>query len=153
MSKFSRACQCGPFFVYGSSLIFRNPKPNLPVDCGMNMTQAQIEALVDLLVYASATDALFSLRESDWFEQDLESLPWKSNIGIQGFVNASYARVNATETPESKRAYLQKLCAAFNTLEHRKAAFREIEKLLWSDGVKPAESDFLVQLHQGLNLA
>jgi hypothetical protein len=24
--------------------------------------------------------------------------------------------------------------------------------LLWSDGVKPAESDFLLQLHQSLNL-
>jgi hypothetical protein len=111
----------------------------------MNMTQAQLEALVDLLVYASATDAMFSLRESDWFEKDLETLPWKSGIGIQGFVNASYARVNAADTP-------QKLCAAFDSLERRKAAFREIEKLLWSDGVKPAESDFLVQLHQGLNL-
>jgi hypothetical protein len=118
----------------------------------MNMTQAQLEALVDLLVYASATDAMFSLRESDWFEKDLEILPWKSGIGIQGFVNASYARVNTAETPEAKRAYLQKLCAAFDSLERRKAAFSEIEKLLWSDGVKPAESDFLVQLHQGLNL-
>jgi hypothetical protein len=118
----------------------------------MNMTQAQLEALVDLLVYASATDAMFSLRESDWFEKDLESLPWKSSIGLQGFVNASYARVNAAETSEAKRAYLQKLCAVFDSLERRKTAFREIEKLLWSDGVKPAESDFLLQLHQGLNL-
>ena len=118
----------------------------------MNMTQAQLEALVDLLVYASATDTVFSLRESDWFEKDLESLAWKSGIGLQGFVNASYARVNAAETPEAKRAYLQKLCAPFEGLERRKAAFSEIEKLLWSDGVKPAESDFLVQLYQGLNL-
>jgi hypothetical protein len=118
----------------------------------MDMTQAQLEALIDLLVYASATDAMFSLRESDWFEKDLETLPWKSGIGIQGYVNASYARVNAADTPEAQRAYLQKLCAAFDSLERRKTAFREIEKLLWSDGVKPAESDFLVQLHQGLNL-
>jgi hypothetical protein len=118
----------------------------------MNFSQAQLEALVDLLVYASATDAMFSLRESDWFEKDLESLPWKSGIGLSSFVNASYARVNATDTAEAKRAYLQQLCGTFEGLERRKAAFREIEKLLWSDGVKPAESDFLLQLHQGLNL-
>jgi hypothetical protein len=37
-------------------------------------------------------------------------------------------------------------------LEWRKAAFSEIEKLLWSDGVKPAESDLLVHLRQGLKL-
>jgi hypothetical protein len=115
-------------------------------------TQAQLEALVDLLVYASVTDGRFTLLESEAFEASLEHLPWKSNIGLSGFVNASYARVNATETPEAKRAYLQKLCATFDSLERRKAAFREIEKLLWSDGVKPAESDFLLQLHQGLNL-
>ena len=118
----------------------------------MNMNQTQLEALVDLLVYATVTDSMFSLRETDWFEKDLESLAWKSGIGLSSFVNASYARINAAETPEAKRAYLQKLCAVFDSLEHRKAAFSEIEKLLWSDGVKPAESDFLVQLHQGLNL-
>jgi hypothetical protein len=55
----------------------------------MNMTQAQLEALVDLLVYASATDAMFSLRESDCFEKDLEGLPWRSNIGLSGFVYGS----------------------------------------------------------------
>jgi hypothetical protein len=118
----------------------------------MNMTQVQVEALVDLLVYASATDGRFTLLETDVLEKTLEELSWKSGIGIQGFVNASYARVNAADTPESKRAYLHKLCAAFDSLERRKTAFREIEKLLWSDGVKPAESDLLVQLHQGLNL-
>jgi hypothetical protein len=118
----------------------------------MTFSQAQLEALVDLLVYASATDSMFSLREMDVFEQDLEALNWKSGIGVQGFVNASYARVNALETAEAKRSYLQERCGLFDTLGQRKAAFSEIEKLLWSDGVKPAESDFLVQLHQGLNL-
>jgi hypothetical protein len=118
----------------------------------MNFSQAQLEALVDLLVYASATDSMFSLREMDVFEKDLEALNWKSGIGIQGFVNASYARVNAADSPEAKRTYLQKLCASFTSKAQQKAAFNEIEKLLWSDGVKPAESNFLVQLHQGLNL-
>lgn len=118
----------------------------------MNMTQAQLEALVDLLVYASVTDARFTLLETDVLEKTLEGLAWKSNIGLTGFVNASHARVNAANTPEAKRAYLQKLCAMFTTKVQQKAAFSEVEKLLWSDGVKPAESDFLVQLHQGLNL-
>ena len=123
------------------------------VESSVNFTQAQTEALVDLLVYASATDSRFTLLESDTFEASLEHLSWKSNIGLLGFVNASHARVNAAKTPEAKRAYLQKSCAMFTTKAQQKAAFSEIEKLLWSDGVKPAESDFLVQLHQGLNLA
>jgi hypothetical protein len=116
------------------------------------MTQPQLEALVDLLVYASVTDGRFTLLESDVLEKTLEEMAWKSNIGLSGFVNASHARVNAAKTPEAKRAYLQKLCAMFTTKAQQKAAFGEVEKLLWCDGVKPAESDFLLQLHQGLNL-
>jgi hypothetical protein len=118
----------------------------------MNFTQAQLEALVDLLVYASATDAMFSLRESDVLEKDLQRLPWNSGIGLSSFVNASYARVNAANTPEAKRAYLQKRCGSFNTQEDRKAVFSETERLLWSDGIKPVESEFMTRLRQALNL-
>jgi hypothetical protein len=58
----------------------------------MNMTQAQLEALVDLLVYASVTDARFTLLETDVLEKTLEEMNWKSNIGLSSFVNASHAR-------------------------------------------------------------
>ena len=85
----------------------------------MNMTQSQLEALVDLLVYASVTDARFTLLESDAFETSLEHLPWQSNIGLSGFVSASHARVNVLETPESKREYLEKRYAVFTVNSYR----------------------------------
>lgn len=110
------------------------------------MNQTQLEALVDLLVFATLTDKSFSSTESESLQEDLDMLPWASGISISSYKNASYARARAANSETSKANYVKLLCTCFDTTQVQREAYDTIEKLLASDAVVAVESTFLEQL-------
>jgi hypothetical protein len=110
------------------------------------MNQTQLEALVDLLVFATMTDKSFSSTETESLEEDLAMLPWASGISISSYKNASYARARAASSETSKANYVKLLCTRFDSALLQREAYDTIEKLLTSDSVVAAESTFLQQL-------
>lgn len=110
------------------------------------MNQTQLEALVDLLIYATMTDKSFSNTETESLEEDLAMLPWASGISISSYKNASYARARAASSETAKANYLKQLCIHFDNPQVQRDAYATIEALLASDSVVAAESMFLEQL-------
>ena len=110
------------------------------------MNQTQLEALVDLLIYATMTDKSFSNTETESLEEDLAMLPWASGISISSYKNASYARARAASSETAKVNYLKQLCIHFDNPQVQRDAYATIEALLASDSVVAAESTFLEQL-------
>jgi hypothetical protein len=117
------------------------------------MNQAQLEALVDLLVLATMTDKSFSNVETESLEQDLLVLPWASGISVSSYKNASYARARTASSDTAKANYLKQLCERFDHLEVKRDAFFSVEELLVSDAMAGGESTFLEQLKLELGLA
>ncbi len=116
------------------------------------MNQIQLEALVDLLVFATMTDKSFSDIETQSLETDLLALPWTSGISVSSYKNASYARARAASSQTAKANYLKQLCAVFDSLEVKRDAVAAIEELLASDAVASGEDSFLERLKLELGL-
>ena len=116
------------------------------------MNQTQLEALVDLLIYATMTDKSLSNTETESLDQDLDRLPWASGISLSSYKNASYARARAASSETSKANYVKLLCTCFDTASVQREAYDTIEKLLKSDLVVAAEGTFLEQLKLELEL-
>ncbi len=117
------------------------------------MNQTQLEALVDLLVFATMTDKAFSDIETEFLEADLLALPWTSGISVSSYKNASYARARAASSETAKANYLKQLCAVFDGSQVKIDAVAAIEELLISDDIAPNENEFLAQLKLELGLA
>ncbi len=116
------------------------------------MNQTQLEALVDLLVFATMTDRAFSDTETESLESDLLALPWTSGISISSYKNGSYARAREANSETAKANYLRQLCAHFEGLEFKRDAVAAIEELLASDAVAASEDSFLKRLKLELGL-
>jgi hypothetical protein len=117
------------------------------------MNQTQLEALVDLLVFATMTDKSFSNLETESLETDLLALPWTSGISVSSYKNASYARARAASSDTAKANYLKQLCAVFDSAQVKQDAVAAIEELLVSDRLAPGENEFLARLKLELGLA
>jgi hypothetical protein len=117
------------------------------------MNQTQLEALVDLLVFATMTDKSFSNLETESLETDLLALPWTSGISVSSYKNASYARAREANSETAKANYLRQLCAHFDNAQVKHDAVAAIEELLISDDIAFRENEFLVQLKLELGLA
>jgi hypothetical protein len=116
------------------------------------MNQTQLEALVDLLVFATMTDKSFSNLETEFLETDLLALPWTSGISVSSYKNGSYARARAASSQTAKANYLKQLCAVFDSPQVKRDAVAAIEELLASDAVAVIEDSFLEQLKLELRL-
>jgi flavorubredoxin len=117
------------------------------------MNQTQLEALVDLLVFATMTDKSFSDIETEVLDQDLLALPWTSGISVSSYKNASYARARAASSETAKANYLKQLCAVFDSAQVKQDAIATIEELLASDAVAATEDSFLERIKLELGLA
>jgi hypothetical protein len=116
------------------------------------MNQTQLEALVDLLVFATMTDKSFSNTETESLETDLLALPWTSGISVSSYKNASYARARAASSETAKANYLKQLCAVFDSAQVKQDAVAAIEELLSSDAVAASEDSLLERLKLELGL-
>jgi flavorubredoxin len=117
------------------------------------MNQTQLEALVDLLVFATMTDKSFSDIETEVLDQDLLALPWTSGISVSSYKNASYARARAASSETAKANYLKQLCAVFDSAQVKQDAIATIEELLASDAVAATEDSFLERIKLELGFA
>ncbi len=117
------------------------------------MNQTQLEALVDLLVFATMTDKSFSDLETESLETDLLALPWTSGISVSSYKNASYARARAASSDTAKANYLKQRCAVFDGAQVKQDALAAIKELLASDAVAASEDSFLERLKLELGLA
>ena len=108
------------------------------------MTQAQREALIDLLILSIFTDSHLSLKEDDALQAGLESVGWDALKPREIFICNSMSRARrASESDAATSAYIASKAAAFTEAGSQAAALNQIGGVLAGDGVAPAEAAFL----------
>lgn len=111
------------------------------------MTQAQSEALIDLLILSIFTDSHLSLKEDEALQTALASVEWESTLPRDIFLLNSINRARkASETDAATGEYLTTRAKAFTDAESQQAAVRQIQGVFSGDGMAASESAFLERL-------
>ena len=117
------------------------------------MTQTQNEALIKLLLAARFSDSKLSVLESDFFQQQVDELPWDSGTSRDYFIQQATAAVRkALLADGTKQEFLEDQCAQFTDADSRSAALKAIESLMLADGLDPRESKLLLHIRSILKV-
>ena len=110
-------------------------------------TEAQKQALMDLLVVGMYADHDLASAEDACFQQRLARFEFPSDYERQRFADAAYTRARQhTGTPDAMRAYVAQLAANFKTHDLRRSVYDTLDELLTSDGKFTAEESALLGL-------
>jgi uncharacterized tellurite resistance protein B-like protein len=110
-------------------------------------TQAQSEALVNLMLAARYADNKISLSEGDAMQKLLDELPWSSGTALSLYVQQATAAVRRALAGEATRqSFVETQCGRFRDPSSRKNVIRGLESLLQADGLDPTESKLLQQI-------
>ncbi len=115
------------------------------------MTQAQREALFDLLTLSIYADAHVSLTEELLLESAFIAEGWDSEYPKSLFIDESFARAReATDSDDTMIDYLNEKAQAFTTKASQTEALGVVKNILKSDGETPEENEFYNLLVQAL---
>lgn len=114
------------------------------------LSQAEREALMNLLALGMYADGRLSLEEDEAINAELSSLPWESETDRLVFLGDALTQARQLDGEEAQAAHISRHAAVFATSEARIAALHSLEKLLGSDGVTPDEASFLGLARQSL---
>lgn len=125
------------------------PAPQSPSPA--NLTQAQREAILDLLNYCSLVDRDIAHSEEVAID-DLEfQLGWDENIDFDYSVNRSIGAIRSVLESKDEAGFLQRIRARLDSGESRAIAVKFCEKLVRADGmVTGQESATLAAVRQAL---
>ena len=116
-------------------------------------SQAQAEALVDLLLLGMYSDHLISLAENDFIEQEGEQLVWESGISFGGYLQRVIPKVRALQgSVEKEGEFLLDIAERLGDAATKQHALDELNALLAADGVVQLEEAFVAQVKQALKL-
>jgi hypothetical protein len=111
------------------------------------MTQAQREALIDLLHLAILADVHISLKEDEGLASAITSLGWESTQPREIYILTSGSKARrAIDTAETSDDFLKTRAAQFDTAESQQQALELLRGLFASDGTSADESAFLSKL-------
>jgi hypothetical protein len=111
------------------------------------MTQAQREALFDLLTLSIYADHHVSLTEEALVESAFIAEGWESEYPKNLFLEKSFARAReAAEAEETMAAYVQERATAFDDEGSQIEAFGVVRNILIRDGLNAEEMVFLDRL-------
>lgn len=118
------------------------------------MTQAQREALFDLLTLSIYADHHVSLTEEALLESAFIAEGWQSSYPKSLFLDKSFARARATAESEDEIAdYVMERGRVFTDAESQAEALGVVTNLLSRDGLQPEETRFLSMLRAALPAA
>jgi hypothetical protein len=101
----------------------------------IELTEAQKQALVDLLVLGMYADHNLSAAEDDYLQRLLDTFEFSSDYSRQAFIDAAFTRTRGhANSLESVGAYLEELAGQFPSAEDRRAVCEALDELLASDG-------------------
>lgn len=111
------------------------------------MTQAQREALFDLISLATYADSHVSLREAQLADSAFIAEGWESEHPKCMFVEQSLARAReAAESEEATAEYIAQRAAVFTDHGSQVEALGVVRGVIARDGLVGEESQFLEQL-------
>ena len=113
------------------------------------MTQAQIEALVRLLLAGRRQDGVVSMKESDEFDAQLAGLPWRAKTDLRFFVITEAARIRNTMALH-RASFIAEQCAQFHTPDQRAAVIDLLQRVIGADGAAAGENAFLAEVKSAL---
>ena len=103
------------------------------------LTQAQREAVVDVLHYCMYADNFIALSESRFVAAKVESYDWDPKISFEYYQNKSIGAVRAAlDNPKVKADFFESVKQRLATAEVRKTAFDLCQKLFMADGNESA---------------
>jgi uncharacterized tellurite resistance protein B-like protein len=104
------------------------------------LTNAQKQALVDLLVLGMYADHRLASAEDDYLQRLLDTFQFSSDYERQGFVDAAFTRASRrSQSPEAIRSYVAQLAANFLSTQEGQIVYDTLEELVTSDGGPTAE--------------
>jgi hypothetical protein len=110
------------------------------------LNQTQKEALVDLCLLGMYSDALVSLAEQDFIEDESTQLKWESGISLNGYLQRTIPKIRSVRNDVQKvRELLQDIKQRLGNDEIKRKAIDELEKLLSTDGIVQLEEAFLAE--------
>lgn len=110
------------------------------------LNQTQKEALVDLCLLGMYSDALVSLAEQDFIEDESTQLKWESGISLNGYLQRTIPKIRSVRNDVQKaRELLQDIKQRLGNDEIKRKAIDELEKLLSTDGMVQLEEAFLAE--------
>lgn len=115
------------------------------------MTQAQREALFDLLSLSIYADAHISLVEEDLVQSAFVSRGWKSEYPKSLFIEESFARAReVAESDDLMMDYLAERASVFTTKAAQNEVLAVVKELLERDGMTADENEFFNLLIQSM---
>lgn len=115
------------------------------------MTQAQREALFDILTLSIYADAHISLTEEMLLESAFIAKGWTSEYPKSLFIEESFARAREiAEEDDATFDYLTERAAVFTTKTAQAEALGIVKNILERDGMTPDENEFFSLLIQAM---
>lgn len=117
------------------------------------LTQAQREAVVEVLVLAMCVDGHFSLAEEESIQDKIRRLGWEGEHALRMHVQRAIARARETvESGEEVRGFLEGRAAVLGSRAACRLAYNMARRLLCSDGVEREESRLSEQMRAAFGL-
>ena len=119
------------------------------------LTQAQREAIVDVLHYCMYADNFIALSESKFIATKVDSFNWDPKISLEYYMNKSIGAVRkALADPKEKEKFFASVNQRLGTKDLRNTAFDLCQKLFVADGTKSA-GEFASQgeIRKGLGIS
>ncbi len=111
------------------------------------VTQAEREAIIDLLLLAIYIDGHLSLAESNEFNSAADSLGWESSTGPSVYISTATDRARNARTSEDSVAELIRFVALrLSSAGSKERALVLLNRLLTSDGKTEKEKVFFKQV-------
>ncbi len=111
---------------------------------GDGWTQAQREALIDLLLLAMFEDRHLSLNEDAQLHEQMDTLRWESGAEIEIYVDDRTAAIRKMRSsPEAKEDLIQSINERLGDAEAKQRAFYLCESMVFADGHGEGDLRFL----------
>ena len=109
-----------------------------------NYTQAEREALLEIILLSTYADNHIDLSEKKVMELKIQSLSWDSVTPVENFINEKISTIrNAINHESFKKEILTSIQDRLVSDKSKKSAYAFCEKILMADGTKTQEeSDF-----------
>ena len=122
--------------------IFAGQEETKPDD---GLTQAEREAILDLLVYCKFADNHLSLAEEEVLQQEKASLKWESGMDVDAYIaSKATARAREAKTADwAEKALLEYVGKRLESAQAKEMANDLMLRLFQSDGETDAERAFI----------
>lgn len=115
-------------------------------------TQAEREALINLMLVARFSDKKLSIAEEETFTTILNKVHWEDVVSSESFVNEQLSVVREViGSMETLLPFVTRQCAHFTQAEAKQLALQKVANVLHSDGLVESEQEVYNMIANLLN--